>query len=169
MFVKCYVDLPYPEIKVEKPNIEYAKILLNSYAGKISEDSAAHLYIFQHIILEDKYKKYSSILKKIGIVEMHHLEMLGETIRKLGIEPVFMSYDKNKSGLVPWRSNYINYSVNIRDIINIDIDAEEKAIEYYKYTIEIIKDKYVRKLIERIIMDEELHLKIFKEIKKSIR
>lgn len=167
--MKCYVDLPYPEIRVEKENIEYAKILLNSYAGKISEDSAAHLYIFQHIVLEDKYKQYSDILKGIGIVEMHHLELLGETIRKLGIEPVFMSYDKNKCALVPWRSNYINYNTNFKNIINIDIDAEEKAIEYYKYSIKIIKDKYIRKLIERIIMDEELHLKIFKEIKKNIQ
>lgn len=167
--MKCYVDLPYPEVKVEKSNIEYAKILLDSYAGKISEDSAAHLYIFQHIVLEDKYKEYSDILKKIGIVEMHHLELLGETIRKLGIEPVFMSYDKSKNKLIPWKSNYINYNVNIRDIINIDIDAEKKAIEYYKYTIEIIKDKYIRNLIERIIMDEELHLKIFKELKNNFQ
>ena len=167
--MKCYVDLPYPEIKVEKPNIEYAKILSNAYAGKISEQTAILLYIFENMALKDKFKEYSEILKKIAIVEMRHLEMLGETIRLLGMEPVFMSYDKNKSGLIPWKSTYVNYNVDIRDIVNIDINEEEKTIEYYNYVLKVVKDKYIRKLIERIILDEELHLKIFREFKKSLQ
>ena len=167
--MKCYVDLPYPEIRVEKPNIEYAKILSNAYAGKISEQTAILLYIFEHMTLNGEFKEYSETLKKIAIVEMHHLEMLGETIRLLGMEPVFMSYDKNKNGLVPWKATYVNYNVNVKDIVNIDINEEERTIEYYNYVLEVVKDKYIRKLIERIIKDEELHLKIFKEFKKSLQ
>lgn len=166
--MKFKVDLPYPDPKVEKCNIEYAKILMNSYAGEVSEDSAIHLYIFQHIVLKNKYKEYSLILEKIAIVEMKHLELLGETIRLLGIEPIFMSYDKIKKGLIPWKSSYVNYNTNIKDMIKIDIGKEEEAIKNYKNDMKIIKDRYIRSLLERIIKDEELHLEIFKGILKEL-
>ena len=91
MEVKC--NLPYPEIRVEGKNIEYAKLLMEIYAGKISEDTAIHLYIFEHLSLEKKYEYYAKILVQIAIVEMKHLNILGELIKLLGIEPEFMSYD----------------------------------------------------------------------------
>lgn len=49
--------------------------------------------------------------------------------------------------------------------------SERKAIENYKYHILIIKDSHIRELLERIILDEELHVKLFIELyeKYSIR
>jgi bacterioferritin len=167
IFLKYKVDLPYPEVKVEKPNIEYAKILSNDYAGKVSEETAINLYSFQHFALDDEY--YTKILKNISIVEMKHLELLGETIKLLGLEPVFMSYNKEKNGLVPWKSSYIDYKTNLEDVLKIDIEAEEKAIENYRKSISLINDKYIKKLLERIIMDEELHLNIFKDLLNNIK
>ena len=70
-------NLPYPDIKVEKENIEYAKLLMYPYASMISEDTATHLYMYQSFILDDNIGK---ILENIAIVEMHHLEMLAKTI-----------------------------------------------------------------------------------------
>ena len=42
-----------------------------------------------------------------------------------------------------------------------DIKAEKKAIENYRYHITLIQDRHIIKLLERIILDEELHLKLF--------
>lgn len=163
------LDIPYPEIMVEAPSIEYAKILMKSYAGSISEDTAVHLYMFEHLSLDKKYEYYSKIFKQIAVVEMKHLDMLGKTIRLLGVEPVFASYNDNKNCLIPWKSIYVKYNFNIKDMIDENIKSEENAIKQYRETSKIIKDKYIVNLINRIIMDEELHLKIFNELKNMLK
>ncbi|MEG2322114.1 MAG: manganese catalase family protein [Bacilli bacterium] len=153
-------QLPYPEIKVERTNIEEAKILLYSYAGIVSELTAINQYMYQAFTLNNQY---ANTVKKIGIVEMHHLELLGETIAMLGLDPKYITYNFNNE-IIPWNSNYINYSKT--DILNLNILGEQEAINNYQKTISLISDKYVKSLLERIILDEEIHIKIFKELKK---
>lgn len=148
-------NLPYPDIKVEKENIEYAKLLMYPYASMISEDTATHLYMYQSFILDDNIGR---ILENIAIVEMHHLEMLAKTINLLGLKPEYKSND------IPWTSNYVNYNTNLKDILKINIEAETLAIKNYQNLIKVINDKYIRKMLERIIVDEEIHLKIFNDL-----
>ena len=148
-------NLPYPDIKVEKENIEYAKLLMYPYASMISEDTATHLYMYQSFILDDNIGK---ILENIAIVEMNHLEMLAKTINLLGLKPEYKSND------IPWTSNYINYTNNLKDILKINIEAETLAIKNYQNLIKVINDKYIKKMLERIIVDEEIHLKIFNDL-----
>lgn len=148
-------NLPYPDIKVEKENIEYAKLLMYPYASMISEDTATHLYMYQSFILDDNIGK---ILENIAIVEMHHLEMLAKTINLLGLKPEYKSND------IPWTSNYVNYNTNLKDILKINIEAETLAIKNYQNLIKVINDKYIKKMLERIIVDEEIHLKIFNDL-----
>lgn len=45
-----------------------------------------------------------------------------------------------------------------------DIQSEQKAIDNYNYHITLIQDRYIRKLLERIIIDEVLHIKLLKEM-----
>ena len=148
-------NLPYPDIKVEKENIEYAKLLMYPYASMISEDTATHLYMYQSFILDNNIGK---ILENIAIVEMHHLEMLAKTINLLGLKPEYKSND------IPWTSNYVNYNTNLKDILKINIEAETLAIKNYQNLIKVINDKYIKKMLERIIVDEEIHLKIFNDL-----
>ena len=148
-------NLPYPDIKVEKENIEYAKLLMYPYASMISEDTATHLYMYQSFILDDNIGK---ILENIAIVEMHHLEMLAKTINLLGLKPEYKSND------IPWTSNYVNYNTNLKDILKINIEGETLAIKNYQNLIKVINDKYIRKMLERIIVDEKIHLKIFNDL-----
>ena len=157
MFYKS--TLPYPEIKVEKENIEYAKLLMYPYASMVSEDTATHIYMFQSFILDDEIGK---ILENIAIVEMHHLEMLAKTINLLGLKPEYKSND------IPWNSNYVNYNTNLKDILKINIAAETLAIKNYQNLIKVIDDKYIKELLKRIIIDEEIHLKIFNDLLNKI-
>lgn len=147
--------LPYPEIKVENENIEYAKLLMYPYAGMISEDTATHLYMYQSFILDEEISK---ILENIAIVEMHHLEMLAKTINLLGIKPEY------KSNNIPWTSDYVNYNTNLKDMLKTNIESEKLAIQNYQSLIKVIDDKYIKELLKRIIIDEEIHLKIFNEL-----
>lgn len=153
-------NLPYPGIKVEKENIEYAKLLMYPYASMVSEDTATHLYMYQSFILDNNIGR---ILENIAIVEMHHLEMLAKTINLLGLKPEYKSND------IPWTSNYVNYNTNLKDILKINIEAETLAIKNYQNLIKVINDKYIKKMLERIIVDEEIHLKIFNDLYKENR
>lgn len=157
-----------PEIKVEKPNVEYAKILLQDYAGEVSEDTAVHLYMYQSVLQNEKWKTFSKMLKKIAIVEMHHLEWLGQIILKLGLDPIFAAANSSNNNLIYWTSKNVDYTDKIKAMLRTDMNAEVIAIEQYELHKEMINDKYIRNLIERIIKDEEEHLRIFSELYKSI-
>jgi len=154
--MKYYADKPYPKIQVEKQNIEYAKILLFPYAGNVSEETASHQYLYQSFILDGEISK---ILEKIGIVEMHHIEILADIIRLLGLDPKFRIY--NFEDEIYWDSTYVPYFSNVEDILKQNIKSETEAIQNYKKIIELINDKYIQEIIQRIIEDEEIHLSIF--------
>lgn len=158
---KYSVKEPYPEPKVQGKNICYANLLLEDYAGMISEFTAISLYVYQHISAEEKYEDYAKLIIGVSISEMKHLELLGETIKLLGVSPVYTNSVCPCNKL--WTAEYVNYNNCIKDMLLEDIKSEEKAIDQYKAHICLIKDKYIRKLLERIIMDEKLHLKYFKE------
>lgn len=162
---KFKVDLSYPEPKVEQKNTYYANILLEDYAGAVSEFTAISLYTYQHFVSDDRYKNYAKVIGEISIVEMKHLELIGETIKLLGVKPVFVNsvYPCGRM----WTSEYVNYDASIKGMILEDIKAETKAIKNYERDLSLINDNYIKKLIERIILDEKLHLKIFQELYKK--
>ena len=70
--MKYCSDKPYPPIEVEGTNLEYAKILLEDYAGAGGEDTAIHRYFYQSLVTDE----ISKMLEGISRVEMHHLEIL---------------------------------------------------------------------------------------------
>lgn len=49
-----------------------------------------------------------------------------------------------------------------------NIAAEEAAILNYERTVLNLRTESVKQLVERIILDEELHIKIFKEMLAQI-
>ena len=147
--------LPYPTLKVERKNVEYAKMLLHPYVGSISEDTSTHLYLYQSFIIDDQIKE---ILKGIAIVEMHHLDMLARTINLLGLDP---KYEVNNR---PWTAQYVEYEKDISKMMLIDIKNETIAINNYRLLMKAIDDRYIKQLLRRIIIDEEIHIKIFKDI-----
>lgn len=44
---------PYPEIKVLKPNLYYANLLIDDYAGVISEFTAISQYLYHYFFFKD--------------------------------------------------------------------------------------------------------------------
>lgn len=154
---------PYPNPQVEKENIEYAKLLLEDYAGTISEDTAIHLYIYQSLIIESKSPYLANILHRIAIVEMKHLKLLGETIHLLGLRPKYVTYSEDNIKQF-WNSSSVNYTTSILNILKQNIKAETTAIDNYKNHLNQIQDKYIQNLLNRIIEDEQIHLSIFKQL-----
>ena len=150
----CKLDIPYPELKVEKENKDYAYLLLEDYAGINSELSSITQYSYQNFNEFFSNKNLSNSLKEIAIVEMHHLAILGKLIKLLGVNPIYKTNEY-------WHSKNICYTVNIKEMLLSDIDLEEKAIINYQKHIKLIDDKYIKAMLERIILDEEKHLECF--------
>lgn len=159
---KYISDLPYPEPRVEGTNVEYANILLKDYSGRVSEFTAISLYSYQHFISDGQFEDYAEVIGGVSMAEMKHLELLGETIKLLGVKPIYIDSACPPGKL--WTPGYVNFTILIKEMLVEDIKSEKKAIENYKYHISIIKDRYIRELLERIILDEELHVKLFMEL-----
>ena len=51
----------------------------------------------------------------------------------------------------------------LEEVLKTAIDAEYQAIDKYMYQASIIKDPYIVAILNRIIEDEELHIKVLKE------
>lgn len=149
---------PYPEVKVERPNLEYALILHDDFAGKVSETTAIMQYLHHHWDMEDVLEDTAELLEDISMVEMHHMDILAELITRLGGTPVY--HDSNRR---MWKAEYVEYlpGMPCRQIIS-DIEGEKAAIEAYRHHITIIDDRYIKAILERIILDEEFHIRLLK-------
>lgn len=151
-------DLPYPKIEVEQ-NVAESKLLMPVYAGSASELTAVLTYSFQRYV-SPKYPEITTALKGIAITEMRHHELLGETIYALGGYPVM-------GARTYWNGSFVNYTLDPRKYLRQNVVAEETAILNYERTILNLTTDSVKMLLERIILDEEVHIKIFKELLKS--
>ena len=156
----CALPDPYPEPRVVRPNHYYAMLLLEDYVGTVSEMTAINQYFYHHLTFE-KYEDLADLEECISIIEMHHLELLGETIRMLGVSPEFRTLTNNHTTF--WNASYVYYGKNVCDRLASDIAAEKTAIQQYRQHQQLIDDPYIKELLERIIKDEEYHLKLFRD------
>ena len=156
----CKSNSPYPIPKVEEENMNYALVLLENYSGNISEETAVHQYLYEYLMLNNEYQEFANIMMEISEVEMKHLRLLGETIKLLGVMPVFGVVKQDKS-YESWCSNNIKYEVNLKEMILLNIKYEEEAIKKYNESYSLVNDIYVRNLINRIIEDELIHISVF--------
>ena len=95
---------------------------------------------------------------------MKHLEMLGKTIKLLGNDPVYKTCEASRGDCMMWSASNIDYSTDLKDMLKTDIKAEETAIKTYEHHKRLINDKYIKRMLDRIIMDEKRHLEIFNSI-----
>ncbi|MGL4772152.1 MAG: ferritin-like domain-containing protein [Clostridium sp.] len=157
---------PYPEVKIKCKNKKYAEIISNDFAGAVSEMTATTQYVNHHIRCEEINEEIGEALLGISMVEMKHLEILGELILKLGGEPYYGRVKKDKFQC--WTPKFINYGKDIKNMIKSDIQGEVEAIAQYKKHIEEIEDKNIQRILERIIEDEEVHIEVLDGLLKKL-
>ena len=151
-------DMAYPEISVEK-NLGDSRLLMPSYGGNGSEITAIMTYTFQHFICP--HKDIAKVLEGISVVEMRHMDLLGEAITALGGYPII-------GGRTYWNGSFVNYTLDTKKFLRQNILAEETAILNYERTILNLSQDSLKQMLERIIIDEEIHIKIFKELLQTI-
>lgn len=153
----------YPELdNVKQDNgvmPEWFYPIYNGVNG-FSELDAIHLYTSQ----EQKFEPIGNLLLGIALVEMKHYGILGELIIKLGGR-IDQRYNNSKVSLGETKEEALNNA----------IDAENKTIEFYEGIIEKIKGVHETKttiivvqLVNKLIADERVHLKLLKEQKDNL-
>lgn len=155
--------ISYPSIPKLCKNERYARLVYDSLGGKEGELTATTQYIYEHIELKEK-TAISSILRDIAIEEMNHLNLLGEIIMNSGEKPIYQSSE----GKI-WSAHNVRYDIkDIKEMMRINKKAEEEAIKGYRNIMRYTNNIYLRRVYERIILDETTHWQIFDDILKSM-
>jgi len=156
-----YLDAaPYPQVKGTHDPATVA-LLKEDYAGAHGELTGILLYIFQQARIEGN-QALSNALLQIAIVEMMHLDLLVDAITDLGGSPSF------DDGKFYWDASKVNYATSLKDMLAADILAEETAIANYERHATMTNNESVKALLERIIKDERLHLRFFREMAAAL-
>jgi len=97
-------------------------------------------------------------LKKIAIAEMRHAEKIAERITLLGGEI--------KNSIPPFKTG-----ISIKEILELDKNQEEDAIQLYNKIIEMTKkegDETTLEMFNKILLDEKKHHETFSNLLKMI-
>lgn len=157
------IDLPYPDVSVLKPNKYTASVIAPAYAGLHGEITATLQYLYHRFnFLQEKDVKTADTLLAISLAEMEHVELLGKTLLQLGVKPVYSLSPPYKYNF--YNTSYVSYSNTPEKMLLDDITDELSAIAQYEEMIKRLDDECVQTIISRIILDEQLHVRVLKEI-----
>ena len=78
---------PYPPVKVDGKNPQYAAAILSNIGSCNSEMTAVSLYFYNSLVTREYYHDVAECFHRISIVEMRHLDIFGELALKLGTDP----------------------------------------------------------------------------------
>lgn len=152
--------LPYPPIRVECKNPRYAACMLSNIGGRTSEMSAVAAYYYNNLQAQSCSAEIAEAFYKINITEMHHLQMFGELACLLGADPRMWEMQNNH--MMYWTPAYIAYPKDLKGLLLAALEGEEETIRKYAKQARSICDPYIVAVLERIILDEELHVEILK-------
>lgn len=171
------------EVKVERPNPQYAVLMQEQVGGGNGELKAALQYISQSFRIKDPAIK--DLFLDIGAEELSHLEMVSTTINllnghdvnyetigagelqthvQIGLSPGLI----NASG-APWTADYVTVTGDLAADLLSNIASEQRAKVVYEYLHRQIKDKYVRETIDFLLNREEAHNALFREALNRIK
>ncbi|MCH5159427.1 MAG: hypothetical protein J1F66_01085 [Clostridiales bacterium] len=157
-------DLPYPSTDTLTKDVRSGQIISFAYATLHGELTATLQYVYHHFYFGEMDENDAEILMAIAKAEMMHIDILGKAMLKLGVSPKYVQ--------MPNTSNFYNtcsvsQSTTPQKMLMDDIQGELNAIADYQKMLFILKNELVEAIIQRIILDEQLHLEKLKEMLKK--
>lgn len=171
------------DVKVDRPNPNYASMLQEQLGGPQGELKSALQYLSQSMRIKDE--KIKDLFLDIASEELCHLEMIATTVNLLnghnldaknattgnieahvlsGLTPMLA----NASGYL-WTAAYINETGDLAADILSDIASEQRAKVVYQYLYRQIDDKGVKDTIDFLLNREEAHNTMFREAFNKIQ
>lgn len=165
------------DVKVDRPNPNYANMMQEQLGGPHGELKAAMQYLAQSFRIKDP--KIKDLFLDIASEELGHMEIVGTLVCKLnGHTPDAVNTTVGnveaavQSGLTPMLANasgypfsgtYIEETGDLAADILSDIAAEQRAKVVYENLYRQINDKGVKDAIDFLLNREEAHNTLFRE------
>ena len=131
---------------------------IKSLLYNISLEHSAIIQYFVHSLLIDE-PEIRSELEEIAREEMRHLKYFAHKVRELGGT---VTIERNEEELKidgpEWEK-----------MIQINISAEDRAIEVYSAQLDSVKDDSIKRLLERVIKDETAHREKFGDLLEEVK
>ena len=171
------------EVKVERPNPQYAVLMQEQLGGANGELKSAMQYLSQSFRVKDPELK--DLFLDIAAEELSHMEMVAQTINLLnghdvnyegveageiethvlsGLAPFLI----NSSG-APWTADYVTVTGDLVADLLSNIASEQRAKVVYEYLYRQIEDKYVRETIDFLLNREEAHNALFRDALNKVK
>jgi Mn-containing catalase len=148
--------LLYP-VYVERPDKEFAGLLLQHYWGRESEFMSFTRYIFQRVYAPNPFIR--DLMGLIAAEELGHMELIGTAIKKLGgTEYPVIKNSWKEAGNISFSAEY----EDILDMIKEDQEAEQREITLYSKHLKLTGDVHIKRMLKFLIDREETHLTILK-------
>ena len=154
-------DIPYPPTDNLTTDIRSGQIISFAYATLRGELTAILQYVYHSFHMANFSKEDGEILVSIALAEMKHLDILGECMLKLGVNPRYVQYPNSQNF---YDTSCVAQSTTPAKMIMDDIAGELNAIAEYNKMLFVLKNEDVSAIIQRIKMDEELHLVALKQM-----
>ena len=154
------------EVKVDRPNPNYAAMLQEQLGGPQGELKAALQYLSQSMRIKDPEIK--DLFLDVAAEELCHMEMVATAVNLLNGHDLDAAHatvgnvEANASGYL-WTAAYVNETGDLAADILSDIAAEQRAKVVYQYLYRQIDDKGVRDTIDFLLNREEAHNTMFRE------
>ncbi len=159
------VNAPYPPVRVDEPNLVYADEMLSNMGDVVSEMSDVTRYFYIAVVTKPQFCSISACFHHISIIEMHHLNIFAELALLLGADPRLWC---GRTRMRWWSPAFISYPCDIRALIAESIEAEKAAICKYTRQSNTICDRNITAILNRIILDEKRHIRIFRELYEQL-
>lgn len=171
------------EVKVDRPNPNYAAMLQEQLGGPNGELKAAMQYLSQSFRIRDP--EIRDLFLDIAAEELSHMEMVATAINLLnGHDPQAMNAHVGNieshvlTGLNPmltnasgqlWTAAYVNVTGDLVADLLSNIAAEQRAKVVYEYLHRQINDKHIRQMIDFLLNREEAHNTMFRECFQKVQ
>ena len=159
--ILCQSPLPYPPVAAQIKSPAYAQAMLSNMSGSVSEMCAVSLYFYNRLLSQEQ-QKIADIFSKMVVVEMHHLEIFGTLARQMGADPRL--WQRRAGRMLYWSPGYNDYPQELLPMLQNSLKCEQLTIQKYQDQAEEIADENVVENLMRIILDEQVHASILKEL-----
>ena len=171
------------EVKVERPNPQYAVLMQEQLGGANGELKSAMQYLSQSFRVKDPELK--DLFLDIAAEELSHMEMVAQTINLLNGHDV--NYEGVEAGEIethvlsglapflinlsgaPWTADYVTVTGDLVADLLSNIASEQRAKVVYEYLYRQIDDKYVRETIDFLLNREEAHNALFRDALNKVK
>ena len=158
-------DLPYPSTDALTTDVRSGQIISFAYATLNGEVTATLQYAYHNFVLSATHPEIAETLLSIAVAEMHHISLLGKAMCRLRITPLYTQYPNSKNY---YNTSCVSQSVTPTKILMDNLKGELNAISEYRKMLLVLNNEQVEALIERIILDEQLHVETLKNLMEKL-